>query len=76
MCCFMFVINDEERRAFPEIWVLSDCVVDAGDKQFARLHMVIGVLIVGQFFTAIGVMVAIVGFYEAVLGKSAVLAVL
>src|SRR5438270_890632 len=58
----MFVVGDENGRAFPQIAVAANCVVNSRQEDFTLLYVVIWVLVAGDDLAAIAFVIAVVRF--------------
>jgi len=65
----MLVIHHQQRRARPHLRVALDCHVNLSNQQLPRLYVMVGVLIVGDFFSTVGVVVVIVRLDKRILGN-------
>jgi hypothetical protein len=71
----MLVVDDQQHGRLPQIGILFDRVVDGCDEQLTCLHVMVWVLVGGDFSAAVGVVIAIVRLNEAIVGDLAFLAV-
>src|SRR6202142_845935 len=62
----VLVVPDEQSCAGPQPRILFDRVVHRRDEGFSRLHVVIRVLVGGQFLAVISVVVVVVWFDKAI----------
>lgn len=72
----MFVVHNQQNRAFPEVGIIENCVVDLRHKNLALLDVVIGMLVGSDFSSSISLVVVVVRLDEAVVRKIAGLAIL
>src|SRR3954465_78208 len=71
----VFVIGDEQGSALPKFGIVLDRLVDGRDENLARLNVMIRVLVVGDLFPAIALMVAVIRLDERIVRQIAFLAV-
>src|SRR5580658_1817394 len=72
----VLVVNNQQSRARPQVRVLMNRVVYGRDEKLAGLHVVIGMLIRREQFSAAGpFVIGVIRLDEAVLRQIAVLAV-
>ena len=60
----MLVIDNQQRGALPQLRVLFDRVVNRRDKQLAGLYVVIRMLVVRYFLSAVGIVIVVVRLDE------------
>ena len=64
----VLVIDDQQRGVRPQ-WRVLDRLVDGRDEDLTMLHIVVGMLIVRGFLTAIGFVIAVVRLDERIIGQ-------
>jgi len=72
----MLVINDQQRGAQPQRFILKDSVVNGSDKNLACLNIVIGMLVrCEQLTTPVAFVIAVIGLDKTIVGKLALIAI-
>ena len=63
----VFVIYDQEGRIGPSLRTNPDVVVHLSNELLAGLHIMVGMLVAGDFLAFIAVVIAVVRFHERII---------